>query len=246
MVLVWPGKNGATSPLWAFDGHIDTVGVKDTERDQWTQDPLTPRRVLDANSQEFYYGKGAVDQGGGWIAALKACLEIGAQIPKEQRIASFAVILTRMEEMAEGWGSRGAVAELEKRGYSNLQGVVLTEPSRAQIITGQIGRIRLKISNKSDGPDLLAKAIGALEKYSRIAKITTKPQALTLIGGDLVGNYDGTIDSQVPDRAFLSLRSTDHSDERKLSKYLEELKNGGHIKEYPWWVSRDSNPGPIA
>jgi acetylornithine deacetylase/succinyl-diaminopimelate desuccinylase-like protein len=235
MAIVWEGKDGKNAPLWLFDGHVDTVSVKGEEAGQWKTKPF--EAVFEGEGDETYvYGKGSVDQQGGYLAAYKALLEMADQIPQSERNASVGIVLTRAEELAEGFASGKIHDALVEEGYGNIKGVVLTEPSNAEIMTGQMGRLRLRIKHDDLFPETLSGIISELARYERTSSITGEAQALTLIGGDVTGDYDGTIDSQVPDKVtakFYLLGRGDVSDAQAFAeRSLDEMIEDGELVEY--------------
>ena len=230
LVIIFEGIEGKKAPLYLFDGHVDTVSVKDEERGQWLTDPFKAA-FKEEEGVEYVYGKGAVDQQGGYLVAFKALVETLGRIPMSERAVSVGMVFTRGEEVAEGFSSEKIALELEKEGYNNLKGVVITEPSNSEIMIGQMGRLRLKVVDHDKNPFLLARLIGSLNSYKRVAKVTGEKQALTLIGADLKSDYTGTIDSQVPDRAFLSFEKND-LDLELFKASLSALKEKGKLIDY--------------
>jgi acetylornithine deacetylase/succinyl-diaminopimelate desuccinylase-like protein len=227
LVVIWEGASGKNAPLYLFDGHVDNVSVKEEEAGQWLSDPFEAV-FKEEEGKEYVYGKGAVDQQGGYLVAFKALVETLEQINVAKRSNSIGIVFARAEEVAEGFASEKIHHELLDLGY-DIRGVIITEPSFATIMTGQMGRLRLKIKDHDKNPVALAALISRLYTYERMAKVTGEKQALTLIGGDLRGDYTGTIDSQVPDRAVIKCAG---GDELKLR--LKKMKEEGHLVDYSY------------
>jgi acetylornithine deacetylase/succinyl-diaminopimelate desuccinylase-like protein len=228
--VIWPGKEGKESPLYLFDGHVDTVPVADeVEKAQWETDPFEAVRKGDN-----IYGKGSCDQIGGYVSALHALLEVAAKTQSSSREASMGMMFTRNEELAEGVASQDGYEALKDAGYQNVAGVISTEPSNGQLIRGQMGRLRLLLSDQK--PEKLAALIVALQKYERTAKVNGKKQALALIAVDLKGSFEGRIDSQVPGDAKISFKIQDTSlmahARVLLRDCLRSFKQSGKVSDY--------------
>ncbi len=230
LVIIWEGEEGKDAPLYLFDGHVDTVTVGEAEKYQWLTDPFEAVFKYE-EGEEFVYGKGAVDQQGGYLSVFKALVETMEQCKDGVRENSVGIALVRAEEVAEGFASENIYQELIDEGYENIEGVVITEPSDAVIMTGQMGRLRLKIVDHDKNPAALAALISRLYSFERVAKVTGEKQALTLIGANLLSDYDGAIDSQVPDRAVLRLRGGEVMEDR-----LDDLKREGSVIDYNYVV----------
>ncbi len=237
LVVIAEGADGKDAPLYLFDGHIDTVNVRDGEEEQWTESgPFEPSIRPDADGVECLYGKGSVDQQGGYLAAFKAVLEMARSIPAEQRRASVGIALMRFEELAEGVAPKMACAHLEELGYGRPEGVIITEPSNSEVMIGQMGRMMLRIKGDDCSPEDLCRVIEELAKYERTSSITGRNQALVLVGGDLMDEYGETTYSQVADRAVARLDVTGIRDIdgvlRGIESALEALVGGQELNGF--------------
>ncbi len=236
VIVVARGKDGVASPLILGDGHIDTVDVNAEEAEQWTTDPFEPV-VEEVDGRDVIKGKGSVDQQGGYMAYLKALLEMAASIPQKQRECSIGILLTRAEEIAEGHCGMLGMKKLQELGYPLPDTIVSTEPTESKVIRGQVGRMMLDIKNLGADPTSLFKVITKLATYERTAELTGRSQGLVLVGADVHElEFTGESYSKVADRATISFDLSNKSlDEDGVACYvldfLGDLKEGGELKD---------------
>ncbi len=124
---------GGKGPTLMLNGHMDTVGVSDTQA--WTRDPFEGEV-----EKGRLYGLGACDMKGG-IAAMVygAYLLHRAGLPAHGRVVVACVV---QEEPCEGLASRVLIEEEGIR----PDWVLVTEPSNLQVMRGQRGRIELQVT----------------------------------------------------------------------------------------------------
>jgi putative selenium metabolism hydrolase len=127
------GTIGSGPRIIALDGHCDTVDTGNP--DTWEIDPFKGD-----HRNKTIYGRGASDQKGGLASAVYA-----GKILKETGIPSNTTLLVTasvLEEDFEGLCWHHILTEGEIRPHA----VLLTEPSDLRIMTGQRGRMEMKIN----------------------------------------------------------------------------------------------------
>ena len=130
------GYMGSGKTLIAFDGHIDTVGVGNS--DNWRFDPYEGYETADEIG-----GRGASDQEGGIVSAI-----YGAKIMKDLNLLSdkYTVLVTAtvQEEDCDGLCWQYIINESGIK----PEFVVLNEPTDSGIYRGQRGRMEIRIDVK--------------------------------------------------------------------------------------------------
>lgn len=129
------GTMGIGPCIIALDGHCDTVDTGNP--DTWEIDPFKGD-----HRNKTIYGRGASDQKGGL-----ACAVYAGKILKEIGIPSNTTLLVTasvLEEDFEGLCWHHILTE----GKIKPHAVLLTEPSDLRIMTGQRGRMEMKVSTQ--------------------------------------------------------------------------------------------------
>lgn len=111
-----------------FDGHMDVVPVTGT----WRYDPFGGT-IHDGR----LYGRGSTDMKGGIAAAICGVAAAARERPLRRRIAVSASVL---EEVIEGHALASVLGRCEPAA------VVICEPSKLQVKTGQKGRLEIQLT----------------------------------------------------------------------------------------------------
>jgi putative selenium metabolism hydrolase len=196
------GRLGQGPLTLALDGHLDVVGPGDLQL--WSGDPFVPR--IEAGQ---VWGRGTVDQKGGFAAMLGAAMlikELGLN-----RDFSLYFTGTVMEEDCDGLCWKYLV---EQEGIQPDL-LVLTEPSGLKLARGQRGRmdIQVRVRGRSSHGSLPERGDNAIYRISRIALELEKLHA-RLGTGPVLGKgslcvsqvfASGPSQCAVPDGAWLNL-----------------------------------------
>lgn len=141
-----------------FDGHMDVVPVTG----QWHFDPFSGI-IHDGR----LHGRGSTDMKGGIAAAICGVAAAARERPLRKRIAVSASVL---EEVIEGHALASVL------GRCNPAAVVICEPSKLQVKTGQKGRLEIQLT-------FHGKPAHAATPHLGVNPLNTAARALTVLEG---------------------------------------------------------------
>lgn len=215
------GRLGSGKRLIAIDGHADTVDVGNI--DLWTIDPFQGEL-----REGVVYGRGAADQKGGLASAVyagKILKQIG--VPEDWTVL---VVASIYEEDVEGlcWDYI-----IQKEGI-RPEAVILTEPTRLRIYTGQRGRMEIKVKTQGlschgSAPDRGDNAVYKMAPVIKeVEELHRRLESDSILGKGSVTITD--IRSTAPSLCAVADSCTIHLDRRltegeTLERALEEVKS---------------------
>ena len=164
--LIGP-KDTAVAVL--FDGHMDVVPVVG----EWSVEPFGGD-ILDGR----LYGRGSTDMKGGIAAAMCGVAQAAATGRLKQRVAVSASV---MEEVIEGF----ALAPVLDR--CSPAAVIICEPSKLQIKSGQKGRMEILLTFEGTPAHAASPEVGVNPLHAA-ARALTVLQALPLPTHDSLGD----------------------------------------------------------
>lgn len=142
-------------PRVLFDGHIDTVGVSDTE--QWTYDPFGGELVGD-----YIYGRGASDMKG----ALSAMVWAISRLDRRKVNGRIFVSATVLEEPLEGVSFQSVIQAVKPDfvviGEATGLNLNIGQRGRAEIVVETMGR-SAHSSNPEKGDNAVYKMVRAID-----------------------------------------------------------------------------------
>lgn len=168
------GQIGTGDRIIALDGHCDTVGVGNPYT--WDIDPFKGKY-----HNNIIYGRGASDQKGGL-----ACAIYTGKILKETGLPdniSLLVTASVLEEDYEGLCWQYILKETDIK----PEAVLLTEPSDLRIMTGQRGRMEMKVTSRGischgsapdRGENAIYKIVPIIQDIDRLNKTLASPSIL--------------------------------------------------------------------
>jgi putative selenium metabolism hydrolase len=199
------GRMGSGDSLIAIDGHCDTVDVGNP--DTWDVDPFKGDY-----RDGVIYGRGAVDQKGGLVAALYAGKILKAiGLPDD---ISLLLVASVYEEDVEGLNWQYII----KEDGIHPEAVVLTEPTNLKICRGQRGRVEMKVKTEGvschgSAPDRGENAIyKASPIIQEIAQLHERLESDSVLGKGTITVTD--VRSTAPSLCAVADSCTIHLDRR--------------------------------
>ena len=131
------GRVGKDEPGILYDGHIDTVGVKD--KSEWQFDPF-----IGKEKGGYIFGRGASDNKSATAVQVYAC-KILKKISQANLPKTVYVVGTVQEEDCDGLALKYVLTNSLK---DKVEGVVLGECTNGRICRGHRGRMEVIIKTK--------------------------------------------------------------------------------------------------